>query len=116
MSQSSSSSPSRSKKYYAVAYGRQTGVFHDWEGANGATSEFTSACHESFSTEHEARQFIEDWREAYADVWRLKIRRGLNEGWKPEDLAVDISNIMVKEGVLVESACKKFEELDIAGK
>ncbi|ODM16944.1 hypothetical protein SI65_07342 [Aspergillus cristatus] len=117
MVRSSSSSPSPSKKkYYAVAYGRQTGVFHNWEDAKGATSGFTSACHESFRTEHEAKQFIEDWREACADVWRLEIRRGLNDGWKPEDLAVDISKIMAKEGVLVESACKKFEELDIAGK
>ena len=53
------------KKYYAVAHGRQTGIFTHWfttntgeEGAHAATNGFPRARHASFATKAEAERFL----------------------------------------------------------
>jgi len=84
-----------------------------------AVTGFRSACHQKFDTGHEAKQFIEEWKDAYADIWRRAIRRALDEGWKPEDLKVDIRKILDRvedkrvkdEGE--ESICSQLEDLEL---
>lgn len=49
----------------------------------------TNACQERFRTQQEAEQFIEAWKDAYADVWRREIRQALDKGWKPKDMKFD---------------------------
>ncbi|KAK6823444.1 hypothetical protein RU639_006144 [Aspergillus parasiticus] len=75
-------------KFYAVAGGRTTEVFTDWENAKRSI-DGTHACHQRFRTQQEAEQFIETWKDAYADVWRREIRQGLDKGWKPKDMEFD---------------------------
>lgn len=84
-----------------------------------AITKFPSACYQKFNTEHEAKRFIDEWKDAYADVWRQTIRRGLDEGWKPEDLKVDIGRILdriddrrVKDED-EESICSRVEDLEL---
>lgn len=57
-------------------------------------TEGTTACFEGFRTEEEASDFIEDWKDAYADVWRREIRRGLDNGWRPRDMAFEIEAVL----------------------
>ncbi|KAB8267259.1 zinc-binding domain-containing protein [Aspergillus minisclerotigenes] len=75
-------------KFYAVAGGRTTEVFTDWENAKKSING-TNACQERFRTQQEAEQFIEAWKDAYADVWRREIRQALDKGWKPKDMKFD---------------------------
>lgn len=64
--------------------------------AKGAVEGITSACHQRFDTEEEAKKFIEDWKDAYAEIWRRAIRQGLDDGWKPKDMDVDIGKFLTK--------------------
>jgi len=84
-----------------------------------AVTGFPSACHGRFDTEYEARRFIEEWKDAYADIWRLAIRQGLDEKWRPEDLKVDLEKVLnkVDDGRVKdedeESICSQFEDLEL---
>lgn len=76
----------------------------------------TSACHESFSTEQEAEQFIENWKDAYADTWRRAIRQALDDGWRPNDMELDIKSFLVREDCNQENndnELPKLEQLNI---
>ncbi|KAJ5471819.1 hypothetical protein N7539_008762 [Penicillium diatomitis] len=86
----------RKDKYYAVAGGKTTRVFTSWEDAKEAING-TTACQECFSTKQEAEEFIENWKDAYADVCRRAIRQGLNEGWKARDMSLNIGSILLRE-------------------
>ncbi|PLN80045.1 hypothetical protein BDW42DRAFT_171770 [Aspergillus taichungensis] len=86
----------RKRKYYAVAGGRHTGVFTDWDDADAA-SKNTSACHESFATREEADRFIMAWKDAYADTWRRQIRIALDSGWNPKDMKMDTGFLLGKD-------------------
>ncbi|KAJ6126045.1 hypothetical protein N7471_010538 [Penicillium samsonianum] len=88
--------PSKNVKYYAVAGGESTGVFTHWDEAEKA-SKGTIACHERFNTKKEAEDFIESWKDAYADVWRREIRQSLDNGWRPRDMKLNIGSILCKE-------------------
>ncbi|KAK2741271.1 hypothetical protein FQN55_008368 [Onygenales sp. PD_40] len=67
--------------YYAVAYGKNAGIFKDWTDAKAAVEGVDSACHQRFDTELEARRFIEEWKDAHADTWRREIRKALDQQW-----------------------------------
>ncbi|KAJ5335710.1 uncharacterized protein N7506_005646 [Penicillium brevicompactum] len=86
----------RKGKHYAVAGGKSTGVFIAWKDAEKAING-TTACQECFSTKQEAEEFIESWKDAYADVWRRAIRQGLNEGWKARDMNLNIGSFLLRE-------------------
>ena len=126
--------PSPKGRYYAVAHGRTTGIFTEWRyasfslnqtqkrrltrysDAEAATEGFSGACHKRFNNELEAKAFIEDWKDGYANTWQRAIRQGLDDGWKPNDLKYDIGKILVKVDVKVgdeETLCSKLEQLDI---
>ena len=45
-------------KFYAVAVGRNTGVFLHWSMAQQSTDKFSGACHKSFESLEEAAQFL----------------------------------------------------------
>ncbi|KAJ5751465.1 uncharacterized protein N7511_008430 [Penicillium nucicola] len=83
-------------KHYAVAGGKSTRVFTSWKNAEKAING-TTACQECFSTKQEAEEFIESWKDAYADVWRRAIRQGLNEGWKARDMSLNIELFLLRE-------------------
>ncbi|RJE27008.1 hypothetical protein PHISCL_00709 [Aspergillus sclerotialis] len=100
-------------KYYAVAGGKTTRVFYSWKDAEESIKG-TSACHERFSTEQEAKQFIEDWKDAYADTWRRAIRQALDNGWRPKDMELDIEPFLVRDNCNKENnELPKLEQLDI---
>ncbi|KAF4766201.1 hypothetical protein N7455_005150 [Penicillium solitum] len=86
----------RKGKHYAVAGGKTTRVFTAWKDAEKAING-TTACHECFSTKQEAEEFIESWKDAYADVWRRAIRQGLNEGWMARDMTLNIGSFLLRE-------------------
>ncbi|MFD1465264.1 ribonuclease H family protein [Lapidilactobacillus mulanensis] len=46
------------KKYYAIAKGRQTGIFTDWPTAKKQVDGFTGARYKGFATEAEANQWL----------------------------------------------------------
>ena len=82
-------------KYYAVAHGRQTGVFENWfttptgkEGAHAATDGFPNARHASFATRADAEQFLRKSWKRDVSVTELLSLMDL-EPWKCED---DIGN------------------------
>lgn len=45
-------------KYYAVANGRQTGVFNSWDACKDSTNGYSGARFKSFSTAQEAQAFV----------------------------------------------------------
>ena len=46
------------KYYYAVAAGRQTGIFTEWNACNRQTNGYTGACFKKFTSLEEARKFL----------------------------------------------------------
>jgi len=48
------------KKFYAIAVGRQTGVFTDWASAEKQVKGFAGAKYKSFPSEQEARSWMDD--------------------------------------------------------
>ncbi|KAJ5873622.1 uncharacterized protein N7473_013181 [Penicillium subrubescens] len=81
-----------------------------------STSQYQNACHQRFNTEREARGFIEDWNDAYADAWRWEIRKGLHDGWKAKSLKFDPESALAKmgsEGDTVESPIMNLKGLNL---
>lgn len=56
--------------------------------------EISGACHKRFKTKVQAEAFIEDWKEAFAEVWRLEIKRALDRGHKPRNMRISIDGIL----------------------
>ncbi len=46
------------KKYYAVRYGRKTGIFNTWEECKIQVTEFRNAQYKGFSTLEEAKEYL----------------------------------------------------------
>ena len=46
------------KMYYAVAAGRETGVFTSWSAAQNATNGYSGVCQKKFKTRREAENFV----------------------------------------------------------
>jgi len=67
------------KKFYAVAVGRQPGIYTQWFGDAGAQYQvigFQGARYKRFSTREEAQGFIQDWRSG--EQMRVKPSRKIN--------------------------------------
>ncbi|KAF9698916.1 hypothetical protein EKO04_002875 [Ascochyta lentis] len=58
-------------RYYAVAVGRNPGVYKDWPTAEALIKGFPGAKHKKFKTEHEASAYVEKYREHLERVSRL---------------------------------------------
>lgn len=73
----------RRKKFHAIAYGKNTGIFEDYRyelnslyrmdlirnsDAEQAIKGFRSACYQSFKTREEAERFIDEWNISYNEV------------------------------------------------
>ncbi|KAL2782438.1 hypothetical protein BJX66DRAFT_320741 [Aspergillus keveii] len=86
--------------YYAVAYGKTTGVFETWEETKKAVNGFSSACFQKFDTECEAQKFIEIWQDTYIKVCMAVIAKKLRHGWLPCDLAFNTSSLVISPGIL----------------
>ena len=87
--------PKKGTKYYAVAHGRQTGVFDNWfttptgkEGAHAATDGFPNSRPMSFATRADAEQFLrKPWKRDASAPERLN-----QLGLEPQKGDDDISN------------------------
>ncbi|KAK2035881.1 hypothetical protein LZ31DRAFT_300355 [Colletotrichum somersetense] len=115
------STPDRgSDGYYAVANGRNPGIYQYWSGQTQALSqlhETPGACCKRFKTEKQAETFIEDWIQAMADVLLRSIREALDQGMRPKDMSLDVSGLFDWNQNDPEShdvtVGLKFEALDI---
>lgn len=54
-------------------------------------------CFQRFGTEQEEEGFIEEWKDAYADVLARAIRQGLDNGWKPKDMEFHIRSLLLRD-------------------
>ncbi|KAL3476026.1 hypothetical protein BJX99DRAFT_258918 [Aspergillus californicus] len=86
--------------YYAVAYGRTTGVFDTWGETKTAVDGFKSACFQKFDTECEARKFIEIWQDTYLKICMAVIKEKPRHGWLPCDLVFNASSLVVNSEIL----------------
>ncbi|OHF03264.1 hypothetical protein CORC01_01317 [Colletotrichum orchidophilum] len=83
--------------YYAVANGRKPGIYQDWRGKTQALNqlhEAPGACCKKFKTNEQAEAFIEDWKQAMADVLLRSIREALDQGMRPKDMSLDVSGLL----------------------
>ncbi|CAI6226428.1 unnamed protein product [Periconia digitata] len=87
--------------YYAVAYGSEGPCIKPyWYGDKGAfeeTDKAPYACHKHFRTEAQAEAFIEDWKEAYAEVIYRAVKEGFSKGMKPRDLKLNLVESLFEE-------------------
>ena len=58
------------------------------------THEIPGACHKWFRTMEQAKAFIEDWKDSFADVWRREVRRALDIGLRPQDMNLSVPGIL----------------------
>ncbi|OJJ41996.1 hypothetical protein ASPZODRAFT_78085 [Penicilliopsis zonata CBS 506.65] len=83
--------------FYAVAYGRNPGIYEDYHKEAGAESKvnvFPGSCHKAFRTRAQAEAFIEDWKDTYAEIWRREIRKALDQGLRPENLKFQVEKVL----------------------
>ncbi|KZL87252.1 ribonuclease h1 [Colletotrichum incanum] len=86
----------KSDGYYAVANGKNPGIYQYWRGQTQALSqlhETPGACCKKFRTKEQAEAFIEEWKQAVADVLVRSIREALDQGMRPKDMSLDISGL-----------------------
>ena len=67
-------------------------------GALEQIHEISGACHKRFKTEVQAKAFIEDWKESFADLWRREVKQALDRGLRPRDMKVSIDGILHEAG------------------
>ena len=56
--------------------------------------EVPGACYKRFRTQKQAEAFIEDWKEAYAEIWRRAVKEGLDKGLRPQDMKLNTQEIL----------------------
>lgn len=56
--------------------------------------EVPGACYKRFRTQEQAEAFIEDWKEAYAEIWRRAVKEGLDKGLRPQDMKLNTQEIL----------------------
>jgi hypothetical protein len=72
--------------YLLTRYSEETGALKEVHKLPGA-------CHKHFKTKHQAEAFIEDWKEACADVVRRAVKQALDQGNRPRDMKLDITSL-----------------------
>ena len=80
-------------------------------------NKISGACHKRFRTEAQAEAFIEDWKESYADVWRVEVKKALDRGLRPRDMKLSVQGLLYEgfEDDVTEHLTKELEtklELD----
>ncbi|KAF2703981.1 hypothetical protein K504DRAFT_463056 [Pleomassaria siparia CBS 279.74] len=103
--------------YYAVANGSAPGIKRAWSGEDGALKavrEMPGACHKRFRTEAQALAFIEDWKEAYAEVVRRAVIEQLDRGLRPQNIYLDVGGLFYEgRRDSVEPMAGLFESLQV---
>jgi predicted nucleotidyltransferase len=64
------------------------------QGALQSIHEIDGACYKRFRTKEQAEAFIEDWKEAYAEVVRRVVKEALDEGLRPQNMKLDAKEIL----------------------
>lgn len=64
------------------------------EGSEPEVESSSGSCYQRFRTRAQAEAFIEDWKEAYAEVWRRAIRDGLDRGLRPCNMKINLTGIL----------------------
>lgn len=54
----------------------------------------SGACHKCFRTRAQAEAFVEDWKTTYANLMHEKMKRTLDEGYRPHDMKMDSSDLL----------------------
>jgi hypothetical protein len=72
-------------------------------GALDETYKISGACCKCFRTKAQAKTFIEDWKDLYADVVRQAVRKGLDEELRPGDMSLNVAGLLL-ESVQGESS------------
>lgn len=76
-------------------------VLMRYRGETGALEEIheiSGACHKRFNTEAQAKAFIEDWKEAFAEVVRREVKEGLDRGLRPRNMNLSIEGLLHRRG------------------
>src|SRR6185312_10233700 len=61
-------------------------------GSEPKITEVPGACHKRFRTQDQAQAFIEDWKQALADVYREAIKTALDKGFRQSDLKLSVES------------------------
>lgn len=94
-----------SEAFYAVAHGRQPGIYPYWYGMTEPNvKDISGACYKRFKTRSQAEAFIEDWKDSFADVWRRVVREGLDQGLRPCDMKLSVEGILHRPEEQTEAA------------
>lgn len=67
-------------------------------GALEEIDEISCACYKRFRTEAQAKAFIEDWKESFAEVCRRAIKEGLDQGLRPSDMKLNMERLFNNGG------------------
>lgn len=68
-----------------------------YSGETGASEEvhkISGACYKRFRTEAQAKAFIEDWKESFAEVSRRAIKGKLDQGLRPRDMKLSMDGLL----------------------
>jgi hypothetical protein len=96
---------------YEIRYLIQIHTIHSGpEGALEDIREISGACHKHFRTKEQAEAFIEDWKEAYAEVWRRAVKGALDEGLRPQNMNLDTKEILrrANQDPAIEGISQRF--------
>jgi len=103
-----------------IFYARPIDLLIECSGSKGVleeTDKAPNACHKRFRTEAQAEAFIEDWKEAYAEVVYRAVKKELSRGMKPRNLELNLEELLFEEvkDCNVEQMDEKFSwELKLA--
>ena len=73
------------------------------------------ACYKRFKTLAQAKEFIDDWRSSYAEVYQREIKKALDRGLRPRDMELRVGDILLEAGTDVDSegVLADFVKLDV---
>ncbi|KAK1688953.1 hypothetical protein BDP55DRAFT_655668 [Colletotrichum godetiae] len=83
-------------RYAGPQMAKTPGIYQYWRGQTQALSqlhEAPGACCKKFKTKEQAEEFIEEWKQAVADVLLRSIREALDQGMRPKDMSLDVSDL-----------------------
>ncbi|KAE8395827.1 hypothetical protein BDV23DRAFT_144886 [Aspergillus alliaceus] len=79
------------KAFYAVANGSNPGIYpYYYVKTEPKVKGYSGACYKHFRTRAQAEAFIEDWKNAYADVCRREIKAELDRGFRPPNMKLNL--------------------------
>ncbi|KAK7928711.1 hypothetical protein PG985_005709 [Apiospora marii] len=93
----------KSKAFYVVAYGKKCGTLSYWSETKPKTEEYSGACPKHFRTYDQAKAFIQDWNQSYAEAYEIVLKQKLDPNLKPQDLGMKLENLPRKPMAVAES-------------